>query len=255
MTPIGGAYTNPNLTGSIFTAPTVAFTQATAQMQALQGAVTQINQQIAAQQARIAQAFTVPMKPPIWAAPLARYPEEGLTVPKDIPRMWSPEPIEAWRQWDLMQREPGWWVLTPRHANSMRENDTWLTEEAVAICGRRNSAGEICKQPPGEDHDFPGCGLYAVKREEAHLLLPPDPWFVGKLGMPPIVLGKVLLSGKVIEYEKGYRAEKAKIDLVFLPFALPPEVRTSLELGYPTVRFVAYDELGRNAFNRIKEGE
>jgi hypothetical protein len=144
---------------------------------------------------------------------LLPWPTRGNEEPAD--EFWSYEPVTAWRQWhweDGMLH--GVWVA-------------WPQSELVATC-------DVCPAVPGWDHT---CGVYARKERSS---LP---------GMG--VIGRVELSGLVVEHEAGYRAERAEIVELWLPFYVPEDLvrerypgvalhqRTDLtgdELGFPRER-------------------
>jgi hypothetical protein len=122
------------------------------------------------------------------------WPTRGNEEPAD--EFWSHEPVVAWRQWhweDGMLH--GVWVA-------------WPHSELTATC-------DACPQVPGWDHT---CGVYARKERSS---LP---------GMG--VIGRVELSGLVLEHEAGYRAERATITELWLPFYVPEAV---VRARYPDV--------------------
>jgi hypothetical protein len=103
---------------------------------------------------------------------------EPPTEPVD--EFWSPQPIIAWRAW----RWNGTCLQGVRAA--------WTTAQFDAAC-------DLCKECPGWVH---ACGVYAVSR-------PGDALTV--FGGTADVVGRVELSGLVIEHEVGYRASHARI--------------------------------------------
>ena len=93
---------------------------------------------------------------------------------------WSPEVVVGWRAWQ-------WTGAVLRGVVT-----EWPTQNFIAWC-------EQCSEPPGWEHP---CGVYAVARpSEVRTMFP------GK----PDVVGRVELSGLVIEHESGYRASHARI--------------------------------------------
>jgi hypothetical protein len=113
---------------------------------------------------------------------------------------WSPEPAVGWR---------GWRWLGSR-LRGMRS--WWPSDVLVAECS-------FCRQVPGIDHT---CGIYAVK----------PGYFNGYLAGGHIgVTGVVKLSGLVIEHERGYRAEVARITELWAPSFLVSPIQAS----YPSV--------------------
>lgn len=137
---------------------------------------------------------------------------------------WSPEPIRAWRYFRLSGREWDWdnhqwrfylrgiyevWEATTKeagvHHGSTWEHDSYSTRE-VPFSHASPSLG--CP-----------CGINAVKTlTMGHLdELSAETVWLGAGGEVrtgvrfPVAISPVLLSGKVDEYETGYRAEKAEI--------------------------------------------
>ena len=105
--------------------------------------------------------------------PLAVAHDAGDEEPTE--EFWSPEAVAGWRAWQ-------WTGSVLRGVVS-----EWTTQRFVAWC-------DYCDEPPGWDHP---CGIYAVSRpSEVGAMFP------GK----PDVVGRVELSGLVIEHESGYRA-------------------------------------------------
>jgi hypothetical protein len=93
---------------------------------------------------------------------------------------WSPDAVIAWRAWQ--------WT-----GSVLRGVVTeWRTQRFVAWC-------DYCDEAPGWDHP---CGIYGVPRPSEVTEM-----FPGK----PDVVGRVALSGLVIEHESGYRASRARI--------------------------------------------
>jgi hypothetical protein len=92
---------------------------------------------------------------------------------------WSPTPVSGWRAWS--------WNGHVLHGVMT----AWPTESLTATC-------QTCPQVPGWNHL---CGIYAVTDRKNVAAFP-----VGSA-----VVGRVELSGLVIEHERGYRGEEARI--------------------------------------------
>jgi hypothetical protein len=118
-----------------------------------------------------------------------------------VEEFWSPEPVVGWRAWQ--------WT-----GSVLRGVVTeWPRQSFVAWC-------DHCTEPPGWDHP---CGIYGVPRPSQVSAM-----FPGK----PDVVGRVALSGLVVEHETGYRASNATIlDL----WARSPFVADQLATLYPDV--------------------
>jgi hypothetical protein len=124
---------------------------------------------------------------------------EPPTEPDD--EFWLAQPILAWRAW----RWNGACLQGVRAA--------WPTAQFDAAC-------DLCEESPGWLHP---CGVYAVS-------LPGDALTV--FGGTADVVGRVELSGLVIEHEDGYRASHARIlDL----WTTSSTVADKLRARYPEV--------------------
>lgn len=106
---------------------------------------------------------------------------------------WSPTPVVGYRLWQLT--EEGIFGTTGHR---------WERSVMDAECARARPDDDL----PHTDHrcsDFGyGCGIYAASQP---MLVKPD----APTGW---VLGVVLLSGKVVEHENGYRAAHARVAAV-----------------------------------------
>jgi hypothetical protein len=115
------------------------------------------------------------------------------------------EPIEAVRAW-IVDVEPGTTSGDRLGTPILRSLNlhSWASAESTARCRYLDDSDDFDEDE--EDHVAPEldctCGIYAVKQESAI----PGPstwgWWVS---------GRLWLSGKVIETERGYRAERARI--------------------------------------------
>lgn len=140
-------------------------------------------------------------------------PDEVDTPGLGADEYWTPTPVIGWRVW----------AWTGTELRGYRQ--LWMSSEFVAQC-------DTCSEVPGEDHP---CGIYSVP-EFRHLSA-----FSLPLGHPKVVFGKVELSGLVIEHERGYRAERARMaelfgrsSLIAAVSARYPDVHvTELPLGAP----------------------
>jgi hypothetical protein len=103
-------------------------------------------------------------------------------VPGPSEAFWSPNPVAGWRGWD-------WDGTTLR---GMWQE--WPTSRLSAGC----TFG--CERPPGWDCT---CGVYATIHRSRVCSFK--------------VVGRVELTGRVIEHEHGYRAEHARIRTLHVP--------------------------------------
>jgi hypothetical protein len=121
-------------------------------------------------------------------------PTRARVRPAPPPEFWSPRPVLGFRMWELRGRLQGAW-------------QAWDGPYREARCVSRRAErddGEVphtdgrCGEPP--------CGIYAFK-EPSQLL--------AAFGLPEgsrrNVYGLVALSGKVVEHERGYRAQRATV--------------------------------------------
>lgn len=111
-----------------------------------------------------------------------------------LPEFWSPGLVLGFRMWELRGRLYGAWAA-------------WDRPEHVARCLRRRGAAAADQVPHTDGRcGDPPCGLYCFKEPEQLL---------AAFGMPTrnerVVAGLVALSGKVVEHERGYRAQKARV--------------------------------------------
>lgn len=104
---------------------------------------------------------------------------------------WSPEPITGYRVWNVFHdRVQGFFSV-------------WRGAAFEARCSKPDPATAV-----PHDDDVCECGVYAAKHPE---------WltkhFAGS-GRPRVAMGRVELSGRVIEHTDGYRAQRAQaVDL------------------------------------------
>jgi hypothetical protein len=124
---------------------------------------------------------TQDLAPMMLSRPLTPLPWHAMPeVEEPAEEFWSPDPVIAWRAWQ--------WT-----GSVLRGVVTeWRNQRFVAWC-------DHCQEAPGWDHP---CGVYGVPRPSQV-----DDMFPGR----PDVVGRVELSGLVIEHETGYRASKARI--------------------------------------------
>ncbi|MGH8874777.1 MAG: hypothetical protein ACRDVM_05940, partial [Acidimicrobiia bacterium] len=120
----------------------------------------------------------------------------------DAEPLFSIEPFVGWRRWRVRpwQGDSGM-VLT-----SAVLDFVWEGPELVAGCHsrlRRTRLGRA--DPTGVVHRSPdpdcACGIYTVKEPHQLGAVPPGLWVEGRLSM----------WGKVLEAQRGYRAEQARI--------------------------------------------
>ncbi len=114
--------------------------------------------------------------------------------PAPVPEFWTPGLVLGFRMWDL--RGSLWGAAR-----------AWDRPEHEARCLSRRTGNSDVDVPHTDGRcGYPPCGLYCFKEPEQLLAafgLPTGPRLA--------VLGLVALSGKVVEHENGYRAQKARV--------------------------------------------
>lgn len=112
-------------------------------------------------------------------------------VRQDNDERWSPTPLRGYRVWRI---ESGaiWGNQVP-----------WPEPRLEGRC-LRSIPGEDIPHPSGRCGP-PACGIYAVKDLDMF------PASVGRCEMRDIAVGVVGLTGKVIEHELGFRAQRASV--------------------------------------------
>jgi len=108
---------------------------------------------------------------------------------------WSPVPIVGYRMWTI------------RHLQLRGARAVWTSPAYEATCTPVTGAiGRVHGVPHSDGRcGRLGCGVYALKN--AAMLLSPTT----RASRPGTVLGAVALSGKVVEHELGYRAQRARV--------------------------------------------
>jgi hypothetical protein len=123
------------------------------------------------------------------------------TPPEPSEVFWSPDVIEGWRVW----------AWTGKVLKGSFEHE-WPTRSMEAEC-------VVCADPPGWDCP---CGIYAMK--DLCTLPPPRPGSA--------IVGKVEMSGRVVEHEEGYRASQARMTEIWVE---DPETARRVAVAYPEV--------------------
>jgi hypothetical protein len=115
-------------------------------------------------------------------------------VPAALPAFWTPGIVLGFRMWEVRARLQGAWK-------------PWDSPEHEARCLSRRTGPDAADVPHTDGRcGPPSCGLYCFKEPEQ---------LVAAFGLPRgadrWVMGLVSLSGKVVEHERGYRAQKARV--------------------------------------------
>lgn len=132
-----------------------------------------------------------------------RRPERHKPAPRPVaepyPVVEGDRPLVGWRRWILLPEEgPTPTDAIPVLAGPVMKTP-WLGPEYVATC--RSGHGSSGAQGDHLPVSRCRCGIYALKK-----LDPPGPGLIGVL-----VEGRVSMSGRVLEAERGYRAQQARI--------------------------------------------
>lgn len=109
--------------------------------------------------------------------------------------------------------------VNKHRAVQVRMGDLYHTATAI----RQACDGPPCSRKPAYTVGH-GCGIYAMKQLPyvlMELMSFHMSWITMGMGRP-IVMGKVLLGGRVVEHTSGYRAEKVKVDTLYNIRIKPP---------------------------------
>lgn len=154
----------------------------------------------------------------------------SLPVPVDevVPTHWTPEPVRAWRYWKVSDK---FWNFGTHRWEVTLNGDIESWDSPLKLAGYHVEQGHRAPQLGCL------CGVNAVKELDFDSLkartTPPDTSWTGMvtfsismfptptpqpfaLGTMPVAIGQVLLTGRVDEYELGYRAEQAQIENLIL---------------------------------------
>lgn len=147
------------------------------------------------------------------------------TDDEPLEETWSNEKIKAWRVISVTVKEgdpDGLWLGFP-HPDGPTESVVIPVRHPIGVelhAECRSKLFPNCHTIPGEQCASTygsGCGFYAFKtREQATEYLETEPTFTTYLER---AVAHVLLSGKVIEHEDGYRAEI--LEVVSIEPAMP----------------------------------
>ena len=154
-------------------------------------------------------------------------------------------PLIGYRLWRVLE-ERGEIVLSPLNFESrdwVGATSGWVS----STCG----GSELWVSPEGElkwpdRHRAPGeecaCGFYAMKQLTPEMLLGASSRHAHRVGSRSderFVLGRVQLSGKIVEHELGYRAERARIAELIPIRGSEPEIQAiATRLGVGVARAV-----------------
>jgi hypothetical protein len=121
--------------------------------------------------------------------------------------------VIGWRAWRVI----GGNVKLPMLASVTHGNTIWHPDRwTLATCGRTS---HTCRRPGYAGVSVPGegcsCGMYAAKSREQLLKLG---YNRGGDAMRPVFIGEVGMAGKVIPGSQGWRAEKARIVRLYVPY-------------------------------------
>lgn len=137
-------------------------------------------------------------------APLPRPPPPPQPHDTSTELFWSPTAVTGWRRWA--------WDGSVLHGYW----SAWSENTKVAVC-------ESCVEVPGWAHT---CGIYAVKDPGGV-----DAAFANRVGATAFVAGRVEMTGLVIEHDRGYRAERARI----IELVVPAGIAGAVAERYPDV--------------------
>lgn len=118
-----------------------------------------------------------------------------------LEEFWSPTAVPAWRAWR--------WTGEVLHGVWQ----PWESPTLVAEC-------PLCLSAPADEHT---CGIYAFKE--------PSEVVAMTGGQTGLVIGRVELTGLVIEHDRGYRAGEARM----VELMAAPSIAAAVQARYPDV--------------------
>jgi hypothetical protein len=122
----------------------------------------------------------------------------------------SIEPISAYRAWfySIEGKTAQLHPISGPHTPS--RNDVWEGAESNWVTASCAISGSPTHEVPAEGCT---CGFYSLKELDLakDLATPLHLMTMHRGGVGQVVLGRILLSGKVIEHDSGYRAERARV--------------------------------------------
>lgn len=118
--------------------------------------------------------------------------------------------IIGWRAWRVIGARP---EQLPMLASATFQHTIWHPGYwTLATCGDRHECAR------SKDGGVPGercsCGMYAAKNRSQLVGL----GYGREDGRHPRIVGQVAMAGKVIPGQQGWRAEKARVARLFVPF-------------------------------------
>ena len=145
------------------------------------------------------------------------------------------EPFEGYRSWS-------YWVEDGRARLYPLSARFWGHDSSTWEGSWRGWVTAACPRDPfGSSHEAPGedcsCGFYAMKDPlDVIHHWPPTHFDEGAGACSGLVSGRVALAGKVIEHEKGFRAERARIsELIAAPGGIRGTALVAMLLDLPVV--------------------
>ena len=115
------------------------------------------------------------------------------------------EPVVAWRVWRIFEDSRRYVLMSLHH------DVAWPAgAPLVAGCNRASSGALLRHTAPGRECR---CGVYATRLEDIDL----ETLWEFPRSFCPFALGRVSLWGSVVEAERGWRAQVAYPERIFLP--------------------------------------
>jgi len=102
--------------------------------------------------------------------------------------------LRGYRGWKVKNINDEPVLESPSHSGSNRY--LWAPGENIARC-------DNCGDVPGENCN---CGIYSLKSPELDLV-----------SYHPDIIGEVIVWGKIVEGERGYRSSRAMVSLFLIP--------------------------------------
>jgi hypothetical protein len=120
--------------------------------------------------------------------------------------------VVGWRAWRVIGSEQLPMLASVTHGNTIWHPNRWT----LATCGKCTECKSGSEQSPVT---IPGehcsCGMYAAKTREQLVSLGYNHY---SDDAKPTFIGEVAFAGKVIPGSQGWRAQKARIKRLYVPF-------------------------------------
>jgi len=203
-------------------------------------------------------------------APSFGYQHSQATHREPLEETWTPDKIEAWRiiNVHVEQGDPdGIWLgfphpdgptpdrVTPvRHPVGVEIHaECGAPQFTLALPGWSEGSNTLCRDVPGEQCQSGigyGCGFYAFKTRDQAVELQRRVNVWESWG----AIARVLLSGKVIEHELGYRAEILEVVEIETPGFNSPDYMSYMLVSSLMSNYITFGNIHNVAGKDIADG-